>query len=115
MNQENNEQSTGTIDAEFSLDKARNSKETLTRLINYLMQQKGRLLAAFLSAIISVVLTLRAPLIFSEGIDLIVEGVMPMILGIGPAAIDFQELGTVMLVLLTLYSLSAGMMYMQEY
>ena len=44
MNQENNEQSTGTIDAEFSLDKARNSKETLTRLINYLMQQKGRLL-----------------------------------------------------------------------
>ena len=115
MNQENNEQSTGTIDAEFSLDKARNSKETLTRLINYLMQQKGRLLAAFLSAIMGVVLTLRAPLIFSEGIDLIVEGVMPMLMGAGPAAIDFQELGRVMLVLLTLYSLSAGMMYMQEY
>lgn len=115
MNQENNEQSIGTIDAEFSLDKARNSKETLNRLISYLMQQKGRLLAAFLSAIMGVVLTLRAPLIFSEGIDLIVEGVMPMLMGAGPAAIDFRELGRVMLVLLTLYSLSAGMMYMQEY
>lgn len=115
MNQENNEQSIGTIDAEFSLDKARNSKETLNRLISYLMQQKGRLLAAFLSAIMGVVLTLRAPLFFSEGIDLIVEGVMPMLMGAGPAAIDFRELRRVMLVLLTLYSLSAGMMYMQEY
>jgi len=79
-----------------------------------LRPQRWHLVAAFLFAIVGVILNLRAPLIFADAINVIFEGIGPAMMGLGPIDINFTQLGEFVLLLLGIYLLGALFTYVQE-
>lgn len=98
----------------MSTDKAKHSKKTLRRMLVALKPQRWHLVAAFLFAIVGVILTLRAPLIFADAINVIFDGIGPAMMGLGPLDIDFTQLGGFVLLLVGIYLLGALFTYVQE-
>jgi len=99
----------------MSTEKAKNSGKTIKRMISTLRPQGWQLIAAFLFATGGVVLTLRAPLIFADAVNLIFEGVYPAIRGYGPIDIDLTRLANYVLWLVGVYCFAAILQYFQEY
>lgn len=79
-------------------------KKLLTRLMPYLKSSRGPLLLAFLSAVISVALSLLSPLLVGDAIDVIVEG-----------QVDFSALLGIMALLLIAYLLAAAFQWLLSY
>jgi len=102
-------------DMGMATQKAKNARKTTHRLLSALAPQKWRLATAFLFAAASVVLTLWAPQIFADSVNVIVEGVMPQFEGIGPIDINLSRLAEFVLLLAGIYLVSAIFQYVQEY
>jgi len=98
----------------MSTDKAKDAKKTVGRLIKALAPQKFNVIFAFLFAIAAVVMTLWAPRIFADAINVIFDGVMPSMLGFGPINIDFVRLGEIIIFLIGVYLLNMLLMFFQE-
>jgi len=116
MEQNENTVDVMDMDSEMSIEKAKDTKKTVKRLFQLLMKQKWRLTVVFIFALGSVVLTLYAPLILSDGIDIIFKGVKEVFaLGYGKFNIDFGRLGEIALFLLGIYVLSSLLMFVQNF
>ena len=117
MNADNNENTydAWTDDTSMSTEKAKNSKKTLKRMAKALRPQKWQLIIAALFATAAVSLNLWAPMVFSRGIDTLVEGIMPAIMGIGEANLDFGRFGQIALLLVGIYVTSSILTYFQEF
>ncbi|MCL2445429.1 MAG: ABC transporter ATP-binding protein/permease [Oscillospiraceae bacterium] len=89
-------------------DKAKNSGKTLKRLVKALKPQAWQLSIAFAFAIAGVVMTLWAPEVFANAINLVFAGLMG-------GGINFRSLGEYVLLLGGIYAVSAIFMYIQEY
>ena len=99
---------------EMSTEKAKNAAKTIGRLIKALSPQKWRLMGAFAFAIAAVMFNLRAPQIFAEALNVIFEGIIPSIMGLGPVSIDFVSLGNFVLLLCGIYMIGSILTYYQE-
>lgn len=99
----------------MSTDKAKNRAKTLKRMLKALKPQKWQLIAAFVFAIGSVALTLRAPLIFADALDEIFAGIVPFVMGMGPIDIDMSSLGGFVLALVIIYAVGALFTFFQEH
>jgi len=99
----------------MSTDKAKNARNTASRLIKTLAPQKWRVIFAFIFATVGVAVNLWAPRIFADAINVIWEGIIPEAMSFGPININFARLGQFALILVGMYLLGAMFTYFREY
>jgi len=97
------------------VQKAKDFKGTLKRLITYLMPYKLQLLSVFITAIISTIFSIVSPKIMGHATTKLYEGLMMKLKGVPGAKIDFTYIGEIILLLIGLYLLSAVFSYLQQY
>ncbi|TYP75569.1 ABC transporter ATP-binding protein [Paenibacillus methanolicus] len=97
------------------VQKAKNFKETLRRLIGYLKPYRGKLLVVFLTAVLSTVFSILGPKIMGEATTELFEGLMGKINGVPGSAVDYGYIADILLVLAVLYVISALFGYIQQY
>jgi len=114
MNHENENTYDVMGDMNLSTDKAKNAWKTWKRLVSTLAFQKWQLILAFTMATVAVILSLRAPHIFADAIDVIWTGVAPIMHG-GEISIDFTRLWEIILLLLVIYGANALFSFFQEF
>ncbi|MBU5442046.1 ABC transporter ATP-binding protein [Paenibacillus sp. MSJ-34] len=97
------------------VQKAKDFKGTLKRLIQYLKPHRVKLIAVFVAAIISTVFTIVSPKILGNATTKLFEGIMMKINGVPGAAVDFQYIWQLIMILAGLYVISALFAYIQQY
>ncbi|WHY89410.1 ABC transporter ATP-binding protein [Neobacillus cucumis] len=97
------------------VQKAKNFKGTLKRLVSYLKPHKFQLLAVLITAIISTIFSIVSPKIMGKATTRLFEGLMMKLRGVPGAKIDFDYIGNIILLLIGLYILSAIFAYIQQY
>lgn len=97
------------------VQKAKNFKGTLKRLIGYLKPRRLQLIVVFLTAILSTVFSIVSPKIMGKATTKLFEGLMMKFRHVPGAKIDFQYIGQIILILVGLYILSAFFSYIQQY
>ncbi|MDR7001723.1 ABC transporter ATP-binding protein [Neobacillus niacini] len=97
------------------VQKAKDFKGTLKRLISYLKPHKIQLLAMLITAIISTIFSIVSPKIMGKATTRLFEGLMMKFRGVPGAKIDFDYIGNIILLLIGLYILSAIFAYIQQY
>ncbi len=101
------------------VEKVKNFKVTLFRLLRYLKPQRTKFIAVFIFAILSTVFSTIGPKIMGKAITKIAEGfgakIMAMKMHKPIPAMDFTYIGQILLILLGLYLISAAFSYLQQY
>lgn len=101
------------------VEKAKNFKGTLFRLIRYLKPQRTKFIAVFAFAILSTIFSILGPKIMGKAITKIAEGfgakMMAVKLHLPVPAMDFTYIGQIVLILFGLYLISAAFSYLQQY
>ncbi len=97
------------------VQKAKDFKGTLRRLIYYLKPQKHQLLAVFFAAILSTIFAIVSPKILGKAITKLFEGMMLKFQGVPGAEVDFNYIGDILLILIGLYVVSSLFTYVQQY
>ena len=95
--------------------KAKDFKGTLRRLIGYLKPRRNSLIAVFFAAILSTVFMIVGPKIMGNAITELFEGAYGKVTGVPGAAIDFEAIGKLLLLLAGLYVISSLFSYIQQY
>ncbi|GGE40500.1 ABC transporter ATP-binding protein [Pullulanibacillus camelliae] len=101
--------------APFPVEKPKQFKQTLRRLLNYLKPYKWRLLSVLFATIISTLFTIYSPKLLGKATTTIFEGFVSKQTGALGGGIDFQSLLHLLLILLMLYVLSSLFNYLQQY
>ncbi|MBT2655987.1 ABC transporter ATP-binding protein [Bacillus sp. ISL-18] len=97
------------------VQKAKDFKGTLKRLVVYLKPYKLQLISVLITAIISTVFSIVSPKIMGKATTKLFEGLMMKLKGVPGAKIDFDYIGHIILLLVGLYLLSAIFAYLQGY
>ncbi len=97
------------------VERAKDFKGTLKRLLEYLSPRRVQLMVVFLFAGLSTVFSIVGPKIMGKATTKLAEGLMAKIRGIPGARVDFSYIGHILLVLGGLYGLSALFSYVQQY
>ncbi|WP_338540969.1 ABC transporter ATP-binding protein [Paenibacillus tundrae] len=97
------------------VEKAKDFKGTLRRLVRYLHPHRFRLLGVLIAAILSTVFSIISPKIMAEGTNILSEGAIAIYQGVQGASVDFPALIKVLYLLVGLYLFSAAFMYVQQY
>ncbi|KOR78554.1 ABC transporter [Bacillus sp. FJAT-21352] len=95
--------------------KAKDFKGTLKRLLTYLKPRRNKLISVFFAAIMSTIFMIVGPKIMGNAITELFEGAYGKFQGIPGAAINFDEIGQILLLLAGLYALSSLFSYVQQY
>ncbi|MAT97524.1 MAG: multidrug ABC transporter ATP-binding protein [Anaerolineaceae bacterium] len=91
-------------------DKARNFKETMTKLAHYLSAYKVKIIIVVIFAIASTVFNIVGPKVLGNATTKLFEGVMAEIAGTG--SIDFDYIGRILFIMLILYIVSSIFAYL---
>ena len=102
------------FDTDFSLEKARNPKQTVARLCAYLMRQKRRLLAVLLCTIGSALFAILAPKICGIAINEIFNGIKAAATQGARFRMSWGTMGWILALLLGLYALESLADYLQQ-
>ncbi len=97
------------------VEKAKDFKGTLKRLIKYLNHYKKSIILVFVAAILSALFSIVSPKILGQATTKIFEGVMLKVKGVPGGGIDFNAIGTILILLIVLYVISSIFNYMQQY
>ncbi|UQZ37478.1 ABC transporter [Paenibacillus sp. PK3_47] len=97
------------------VQKAKDFKGTLRRLIRYLRPRQTQLLIVFIMAIASTVFSIFSPKVMGKATTKLFEGAYGILTGVEGAAIDFQYVNNILLILAGLYLLSSLFSYIQQY
>ncbi len=97
------------------VQKAKNFKVTLKRLIGYLKPHRFALFIVFATAVLSTVFSILGPKIMGKATTKLFEGLVAKINGVPGAKIDFSYIWQILLVLAALYIISALFSYIQQY
>src|SRR5579862_6901419 len=101
------------------VEKAKDFRGTLARLLRYFKPQRYQLLAVIVAAVIGTLFNVVGPKILGLATTKLFEGVVAKIrahyLHIPAPGVDFGYIGTVLLILLGLYVISSIFMYIQQY
>jgi ATP-binding cassette subfamily B multidrug efflux pump len=97
------------------VQKAKDFKGTMRRLIGYLKPQKYQLLAVLAAAILSTIFSIVSPKVMGKAITKLFEGMMMKFRGVPGAEVDFEYIGNILLILIGLYFISSLFMYLQQY
>jgi len=97
------------------VQKAKNFKGTLRRLLAYLKPRRLQLISVFLLAILSTVFSIVSPKIMGKATTLLFEGMMAKYKHIPGAGVDFEAIARIILLLIGLYLISAIFSYFQQF
>ncbi|MDC2863590.1 ABC transporter ATP-binding protein [Bacillus sp. BP-3] len=97
------------------IEKAKNFKGTMNKLLQYLKPYKLSILIVILFAIGSAAFTIVGPKILGHATTKLFEGLVSKVTGAPGAAIDFTYIGNIVILLLGLYILSAAFGIIQGY
>ncbi len=105
----------GPMGMGMPVQKAKDFKGTLKRLVSYLKPYKIQLVSVLITAMISTVFSIVSPKIMGKATTKLFEGLMMKLKGVPGAKIDFDYIGQIILFLIGLYILSAIFAYIQQY
>ncbi len=97
------------------VQKAKNFKGTLRRLVGYLRPQRFKLLAVFFTAILSTAFAIYSPKVLGEATTKLFEGMMGKINGDPNAHFDLAGIWQIVLFLASLYIISSLFSYIQQF
>ncbi|MGG0725738.1 ABC transporter ATP-binding protein [Bacillus mycoides] len=97
------------------IEKAKNFKGTMNKLLQYLKPYKLSILVVILFAIGSAAFTIVGPKILGNATTKLFEGLVSKVSGVPGAAIDFTYIGNIVILLLGLYLLSTAFGIIQGY
>lgn len=97
------------------VEKAKNFKGTLKRLLGFLKPRRLHLFAVFITAILSTVFSTVSPKIMGKATTKLFEGMMQKYKHIPGAKVDFPYIEQIILILVALYIISAVFSYIQQY
>ena len=97
------------------VEKAKNFKGSLKRLLAYLKPRMVPLIVVFAMAALSTVFSIFAPKIMGHATTRLFEGIVAKMRHVPGAAIDFAYIGQIALMLVGLYLASALFGYIQQY
>jgi len=97
------------------VEKAKNFKGSLKRLISYLKPRQLQLILVFLAAIISTIFSIVTPKIMGQATTKLFEGLIMKAKGIPGAHVDFEYIWRIILSLGVLYLISACFSYLQQW
>jgi ATP-binding cassette subfamily B protein len=97
------------------VEKAKNFKGTLKRLLGYLRPHRFHLAAVIIFASLSTIFSILSPKIMGEATTKLFEGLMMKMQQIPGAHIDFAYIKEIVLILIGLYLASALFSYIQQY
>lgn len=97
------------------IEKAKDFKGTLRRLLIYLKPHRVKFIIIFLAAVASTVFSIIGPKIMGQAITKLFEGFLMKMKGLPNAAIDFEYILNIILILIGLYVISAIFNYIQQY
>ena len=105
----------GHMGVGMPVEKPKNFKGTLSRLVAYLKPRRIALSAVLLTAVISTVFSIASPKILGKATTKLFEGLMAKMRGLPGAAIDFDYILRIIIILIGLYVISAIFMYIQQF
>lgn len=97
------------------VNKAKDFKGTLKRLLGYLKPHKFRLITVLITAILSTIFMILGPKILGMATTKIFEGISQKFSGVPGAAIDFTYIGRILVLLGGLYILSSLFSFIQQF
>ncbi|KJS82057.1 MAG: ABC transporter [Peptococcaceae bacterium BICA1-8] len=97
------------------VEKAKDFKGTLRRLLGYLKPHKIQLIIVLLMSVLSTMFSIVSPKIMGKAITKIFEGVMLRLKGVQGVQIDFDYILQIILILAVLYLISAFFGYIQQF
>ncbi len=97
------------------VQKAKNFRGTLRRLLRYFAAERMRLLVVFAAAVIGSLFNIIGPKILGLATTKLFEGFVLKLRHVPGAAIDFTYIGQILLIMVGLYLLSSAFIYMQQY
>ncbi len=100
----------GPIAAMRKGDKAKNFKETMSKLVRYLNAYRLQIVVVFVFAIASTVFNIVGPKVLGNATTKLFEGVIAELAGTG--SIDFEYIGRVLMWMLFLYLISSMFAYL---
>lgn len=97
------------------VEKAKDFRGTLKRLVKYLEPRRQSLLVVMLFAMLSTAFTILSPKILGKATTKLFESIMARMMHVPGAAIDFTYIANVLLTVAGLYVFSAAFSYTQQY
>ncbi|HEY8346576.1 MAG TPA: ABC transporter ATP-binding protein [Symbiobacteriaceae bacterium] len=97
------------------VERAKDFKGTLRRLLRYLRPHCWRLAVVLIAAILSTVFNIVSPKVLGMATTKLFEGMTAKYAGIPGAGVDFGYLSRILLILALLYLISAGFGYIQGF
>jgi ATP-binding cassette subfamily B protein len=97
------------------IEKAKDFKGTLPRLLAYLKPHRVKFIIIFLAAVASTVFSIVSPKVMGQAITKLFEGFLLKMKGLPNAAIDFKYILNIILILIGIYVVSAIFNYIQQY
>lgn len=97
------------------VQKAKDFKGTLRRLVRYLRPQMPKLIIVLVTAILSTVFNIFSPKVMGKATTKLFEGIVAKMQGVPDAAIDFGYINDILLLLGGLYLFSSLFAYIQQY
>ncbi|AEB75724.1 ABC transporter ATP-binding protein [Clostridium botulinum] len=101
--------------AGITVQKAKDFKGTLKRLVGYLKPHIFKIIMIFLMAMLSTIFSILSPKVMGKATNKIFEGVMLKFKGVPGASINFTYIYKIVLILIGLYIISAVFAYLQQY
>lgn len=97
------------------IEKAKNFKGTMNKLLEYLKPYKLSIIIVILFAIGSAAFAIAGPKILGKATTKLFDGLVDKVMGVPGAAIDFTYIGNIVVILLALYIASAVFGIIQGY
>ncbi|MDR6551409.1 ABC transporter ATP-binding protein [Paenibacillus qinlingensis] len=96
------------------VQKAKDFKGTLKRLLAYMQPFRVRIFGVLLASILSTVFSIVSPKLMGNATTILFEGSMAKLKGVAGAAIDFDAILKIVLTLAVLYIFSSVLLYIQQ-
>jgi ATP-binding cassette subfamily B protein len=97
------------------IEKAKDFKGTLRRLLTYLKPHRVKFIIIFLAAVSSTVFSIVSPKVMGQAITKLFEGFLMKMKGLPNAAIDFKYILNIIFILIGIYVISAIFNFIQQY
>jgi ATP-binding cassette, subfamily B, multidrug efflux pump len=97
------------------IEKAKDFKGTLRRLLAYLKPHRVKFIIIFLATVASTVFNIVSPKVMGQAITKLFEGFLMKMKGLPNAAIDFKYIFNIIFILIGMYIISAIFNYVQQY
>ncbi|HHY15771.1 MAG TPA: ABC transporter ATP-binding protein [Firmicutes bacterium] len=96
------------------VEKAKDFKGTLRRLLRYMRPHAFSLIAVFVFTVLATLFSILSPKIMGQATTILFEGMLGRMRGIADAGIDYAAIGRILIVLSGVYVLSTIFSYLQQ-